>query len=159
MSRTFTIDSNTDKTVTLGDLIDSIRSLEGFEKTGIDFTNVKMSRNYKNDKGENTYNDRSLIISRTDNGKFCMYINEPDSNNIFIGFTQSRWDDLPTPYYWMIESRALEGKSRSLFIAIACAIAILHDGKVYSFDGAWYGADIYTGQELWRIYLESGFTK
>lgn len=159
MSRTFTIDSNTDKTVTLGDLIDSIRSLEGFEKTGIDFSNVKMLRKYKNDEGENTYNDRSLIISRTDDGHFCMYINEADSSNIFIDFNQRSWDYADTPYYWMIESRALEGKSRSLFIAVACAIAILHDGKVFSGDGAWHGADIYTGQELWRIYLESGFTK
>ena len=159
MSRTFTIDSNTDKTVTLGDLIDCIRSLEGFEKTGIDFTNVIMSRKYKNDEGENTYNDRSLIISRTDKGYFWMRINESDSSGIFIDFSQRTWDDASAPYYWMIESRALEGKSRSLFIAAACAIAILHDGKVYSFDGAWDGADIYTGQELWRIYLESGFTK
>lgn len=54
-----------------------------------------------------------------------------------------------------IESRALEGKGRSLFIAIASAVSILTDSPVSSCDGAWHDDNAYSGVDLWNEYLDT----
>lgn len=54
-----------------------------------------------------------------------------------------------------IESRALKGKGRSLFIAIASAVSILTDSPVSSCDGAWHNDNSYSGVDLWNEYLDT----
>lgn len=54
-----------------------------------------------------------------------------------------------------IESRALDGKGRSLFIAISSVVSILLDSPVSSCDGAWYNDNIYSGVDLWNEYLDT----
>lgn len=52
-----------------------------------------------------------------------------------------------------IESRALKGTGRSLFIAIASAVSILTDSPVSSCDGAWHNDNFCSGVDLWNEYL------
>ena len=62
-------------------------------------------------------------------------------------------DDSPEKW-WDIESRALKGIGRSLFVATVSIIANLSNGLADSADGAWHNPDKkYHGMELWKEYL------
>ena len=134
MSRTFQVYPAIDPDLTVNDLMEVLDSFGLFDPAEIAV--------YHDGKqtAPDSFGQVSLNIGLT-----CMEIAD---GLVFIDF--HRWEN---HNYWCIESRALEGIGRSLFVAAACAIANLTDGIVNSGDGAWEHAGDYHGAELWQAYL------
>ena len=60
---------------------------------------------------------------------------------------------------WNVHARATEGKERSLYAALTCALSEVCQGAAASADGAWHlseGEDFYQpGKTMWKLYLYS----
>lgn len=73
---------------------------------------------------------------------------------VHINFRSTEWDG-KIHKWWSVESRALYGMGKSLFVACASAVAILTDGYASSCDGAFIIPDTnFTGHELWETHLD-----
>ena len=138
MSRSFIVRTNQDKNLNLKDFMDNLQNLITFNTT-----DLKIAHNRK-EIYPNSFDKVSL------NTEFTVLA--IDDAYIYITYHgKSITED--NKFWWYIESRALEGRGRSLFVASACVIANLTDGLVDSADGAWHNPDIYHGSELWNEYL------
>lgn len=70
------------------------------------------------------------------------------NKSVHITFHDSEF----TGKHWDIESRALRGMGKNLFVACACAVGILANGYVVTGDGAWVADYHFSGHELWDDY-------
>lgn len=158
MSRSFTILTQTNTDITIADLFNEIIKLNDFNKLSIDFSKVNIVNHFN---GEHiTISDNldlfKLNILRSTEGYNTFVIEDTCIHITFEG--QADYFD-GNPYVWSIESRALMGVERNLFIAVSCAICVLTGGIIYSADGAWLENKEFTGLELWNEYLDRKFIK
>lgn len=138
MSRSFTVRTNSDKELNVKELMDD---LQNYITLGT--AEPKIIHNKKE-----IYPDDFDKVSLNTHYTALWF----DETNIFITYHEkSHTDDFK--HWWSIESRALEGRGRRLFVATAAVIADLTDGEVESADGAWHNADTYSSSELWNDYL------
>ncbi|MDE7099190.1 MAG: hypothetical protein K2O60_08605 [Ruminococcus sp.] len=138
MSRSFIIETNQDKNLKVKDFMDNLKNLIIFNTTDL---KIVHNRN-------NIYPDSFDEIS-LNTGLTVFMI---DDSYIYITYHGNNIEN--NKFWWYIQSRALEGRGRSLFVASACIIANLTGGLANSADGAWYNPDkFYYGSELWNEYL------
>lgn len=137
MSRSFIVKTNKDIKISLIVFMERLKNLDLF-----DVTELKIW--YEgNDTDLDSIYKQSLTLNTHHT---CFAI---DDSLIHISYH----DDSPRKW-WYIESRALDGIGRSLFVATASIIADLSDGLANSADGAWHDPDkMYHGIELWEEYL------
>ena len=149
MSRTYSIDLNNKniiKDITLKDLLNALKELNEFDITKIDLNELKIFNN-----GNLIEHDSDILANISMNiGHNAFLINE---NYVHIDFNNHYNEG----FYWVIESRALEGIDKDLFIAIACSMSNLVDGYITSCDGAWIPDPnkCYSGLQLWNEYLKA----
>ncbi|MDE6677907.1 MAG: hypothetical protein K2K02_02600, partial [Ruminococcus sp.] len=73
---------------------------------------------------------------------------------VHIDFNITEWNG-KIRKWWHIESRAIDGMGKNLFVACASAVAILSDGYASSGDGAFTPDIDFMGNELWENYLKT----
>lgn len=127
MSRSFQVHTEKNPDFTTEDIISTMKTLKNVNKK-IDFSKIKIV----NHSGYNT-----LVIK---------------NNLIHITFCYVEWDG-KLHKWWSIESRALRGMGKNLFMAYASAVGILSDGVISTGDGAWVADYNFSGHELWDDYI------
>ena len=143
MSRSFIIDTNHNVDITLKQLLEYLTELKIFNVTDLSIWHNGNVIDLE------LFNEISLLLN---NAHTCFKIN---SSYIHIDY---KCNGNSSENLWYIESRALDGVDRTLFVAIACIISNLSNGLVSSGDGAWYNGDKkYQGTELWKEYLDIEF--
>lgn len=128
MSRSFQIITEKNPDFTINEILNTIKTLRDSDKE-IDFKNIRIVNHSE------YYN--TLVT------EYCM---------IHITFHTTDWDG-KIHKWWHVESRALYGMGKSLFVACASAIAILTDGYASSGDGAFFYSRDFKGHELWETHL------
>ncbi len=139
MSRTFHVDTEKDKELTLKSFMDELHRLQFFDTT-----------DWKISHDGHAVDPDSIGTVFINKGLTCFAIHGDYTDCIFISRHHSK-----EGIWWCIESRALEGIGRSFFVAAACVIANLTDGLANSCDGAWHNDHQYRGSELWNEYLNT----
>ncbi|MCM1507642.1 MAG: Imm1 family immunity protein [Ruminococcus flavefaciens] len=124
MSRSFQVHTEKNPDFTTEDIISTMKTLKNVNRK-IDFSKIKIV----NHSGYDT-----LVIK---------------NNSVHITFYDNEW----TGKFWDIDSRALRGMGKNLFVACACAVGILSDGYVVTGDGAWVADYHFSGHELWDDYI------
>ncbi|MDE5557034.1 MAG: hypothetical protein K2J32_04980 [Ruminococcus sp.] len=129
MSRSFQVITEKNPDFTIKEILNTIKTLRDSDKE-IDFKNIRIN-----------HSGTSYVFVTED----CI---------VHINFHTTEWDG-KIHKWWHIESRALYGMGKSLFVACASAVAILTDGYASSCDGAFIISDTkFTGHELWKTHLD-----
>ena len=139
MSRSFIVNTEHNPHLTLKDFMNSLKNLTPF-----DMDSLKIFHN-RQEIHSDCFDKISLNTGLT-----VLMIDDVRT------YINCHGDDVEkNKFWWYIESRALEGRGRSLFVASACIIANLTDGLANSADGAWnHNPDqYYDGSALWKEYL------
>lgn len=129
MSRSFQVTTEKNPDFTINEILNIIKTLRDSEKE-IDFKNIRIVNHSE------YYN---TLVTQD-----CM---------VHITFHATERDG-KVHKWWDVESRALYGMGKSLFVACASAIAILTDGYVSSGDGAFFYSRDFKGHELWETHLD-----
>ena len=129
------------------------RSFQVITEKNPDFTTEDILNTIKNlrdsDKEINLKNIR--IINHSEN--YYTFVTEDCM--VHITFHSTEWKG-KIDKWWHVESRAMDGMGKNLFVACASAVAILTDGYAISCDGAFIIPDTnFTGHELWKTHLDS----
>ena len=137
MSRSFIVKTKQDVNLTLTAFMERLQNLGLFDitelKIGYDGNAVDLE----------SIDNLSLSIDKIHT---CFMIDDSYIHITYHDDSSEKW--------WYIESRALDGIGRSLFVATASIIADLSNGLANSADGAWHNPDKkYHGTELWKEYL------
>ncbi|MCR5143666.1 MAG: hypothetical protein K6C68_14310 [Ruminococcus sp.] len=137
MSRSFIVNTKQDVNLTLTSFMGCLQNLSLF-----DITKLKIW--YDGDAIDlDSIEKLSLSIDKV---HICFMIEDSYIHITYHDDSSEKW--------WCIESRALDGIGRSLFVAAASIIADLSSGLADSADGAWHNPDKkYHGIELWKEYL------
>lgn len=129
MSRSFQVRTEKNPDFTSEEILNTIKTLKDYDKE-IDLKNIQIN-----------HSGNSYVFVTED----CI---------VHIDFNSTEWDG-KIHKWWSVESRALYGMGKSLFVACASAVAILADGYASSGDGAFTPNIDFTGHELWETYLNS----
>ncbi len=137
MSRSFFVRTDRDKELNLKDFTDHLKNYITLSTAELEIVHNK--NNICPDNFDKvSLNTGLTVFAIADEPQYIYIEYDKVENNKFL---------------WYIESRALEGRGRRLFVAAAAVIADLTDGEVESGDGAWHNADTYSSSELWNDYL------
>ncbi|MDE6426517.1 MAG: hypothetical protein K2K89_10350 [Ruminococcus sp.] len=128
------------------------RSFQVITEKNPDFTAEEILNTIKTLKDSNKeINLKNIQINHSETS----YVFITEDCIVHITFHSTEWDG-KTHKWWHIESRALDGMGKNLFVACASAVAILTDGYAISCDGAFIISDTnFTGHELWETHLNS----
>ncbi|MCM1315325.1 MAG: hypothetical protein NC244_08170 [Alistipes senegalensis] len=131
MSRSFQVITEKNPDFTVEEILNIIKTLKNSDKE-INLENIRI---INHSEYYNTFVTEDCIVH--------------------ITFHSTEWDG-KIHKWWSVESRALYGMGKNLFVACASAVAILADGYASSCDGAFIISDTnFTGQELWETHLDS----
>lgn len=130
MSRSFQVETEKYSDFTTEELLNTFRTLRDSDKE-IDFENIQIFHHSETHK---TLTVNNCIVH--------MNFHDTESDGKI-----NKW--------WCVESRALDGMGKNLFVACASALAIMTDGNASSGDGAFIADINFTGHELWETYLDS----
>lgn len=130
MSRSFQVRTEKYSDFTAEELLNTFKTLRDSDKE-IDFENIHIINHSEIFK---------ILIT-----KYCI---------VHMDFHDIEFDG-KSHKYWHVDSRAIDGMGKNLFVACASALAILMDGYASSGDGAFTPDIDFTGNELWETYLDS----
>ena len=130
MSRSFQVITEKNPDFTIKEILNTIKTLRDSDKE----INLKNIRIINHSEYYNTLVAEDCIVH--------------------INFHTTEWNG-KIHKWWHIESRALDGMGKNLFVACSSAVAILTDGYASSGDGAFTPDIDFTGHELWKNYLDS----
>lgn len=143
MSRSFTVRTNYFTQITLQDMIHKLVELQDFEQL-VTLKHVNIIKNFNGKSTVINHNFSKILL----NDGYTVF--EIENNYIFITYYHHEH------IWYSVESRALFGKGKDLFVAIASVLASLTEGKVGSGDGAWSNGNMdYSGSGLWNEYLST----
>ncbi|MDE6500536.1 MAG: hypothetical protein K2L10_00390 [Ruminococcus sp.] len=130
MSRSFQVRTEKNPDFTAEDILNTIKTLRNSDKE----INLKNIRIINNSETYYTFVTEDCIVH--------------------ITFHSTEWDG-KFRQWWSVESRAIDGMGKNLFVACASAMAILSDGYASSGDGAFTPDIDFMGNELWENYLKT----
>lgn len=156
MSTSFDVETHSDRTPTVQELMDALFALPQFARTGIRRDEIRVQL-----RGSDEILPPEQYAEVTLDRCWCFLMKDYQAadrdDTFFIGFRRDfERDEAGSIHWWAIESRAMEDGGRALYVAIPCALAMLTGGLTGSGDSAWHnGRDDYTGAEMWEEFVQT----
>ena len=164
MSTSFFVISDSEEAPTVQSLMDRIKRLPQFDRTGICLDEIKVKIVDQTEPlppeqyASVTLNRCYCFIMKDEcldgsEGRTIFFIRNCGQEEYEYLYDFHELSGIKTR--WTIEARANYYEPRSLYVAIPCALALLTDGTVCSGDSAWYDDNDYRGDVMWDEFVRT----